>query len=269
MALSTRLETEYNFCFCDNSAISQRLSVSLTRQLIAQTAGDDVNMTDLQKWAMALLIWLLCITASFLWIDRPVAFLVHTELEGYRAIFDVTARLPKVLGPLVVACTLLIGVWVVVGQRMTEIQTIIVISALSWAVSDVPENWLKFAFGRTWPDTWMQDNPSLIRDGVDNFNPFHGGPGFAAFPSGHMVAICAIMSVYWIGYPRFRAIYAICVAIPFIGLLGANYHFVSDLIAGSFLGTLVGWTIVTLWNAGIRPVGHLPALSAKSADKKI
>ena len=36
-----------------------------------------------------------------------------------------------------------------------------------------------------------------------------------------------------------------------------------------FLGTLVGWTIVTLWNAGIRPVGHLPALSAKSADKKI
>src|SRR5262249_2202060 len=120
MALSTRLETEYNFCFCDNSAISQRLSVSLTRQLIAQTAGDDANMTDLQKWAMALLIWLLCITASFLWIDRPVAFLVHTELEGYRAIFDVTARLPKVLGPLVVACTLLIGVWVVVGQRMTE-----------------------------------------------------------------------------------------------------------------------------------------------------
>jgi hypothetical protein len=84
-----------------------------------------------------------------------------------------------------------------------------------------------------------------------------------------MVAICAIMSVYWIGYPRFRAIYAICVAIPFLGLLGANYHFVSDLIAGSFLGTLVGWTIVTLWNAGIRPVGHLPALSAKSADKKI
>ena len=134
MALSTRLETEYNFCFCDNSAISQRLSVSLTRQLIAQTAGDDANMTDLQKWAMALLIWLLCITASFLWIDRPVAFLVHTELEGYRAIFDVTARLPKVLGPLVVACTLLIGVWVVVGQRITEIQTIIVISALSWAV---------------------------------------------------------------------------------------------------------------------------------------
>src|SRR5262245_8784576 len=161
-------------------------------------------MMDRQKWAIALLIWLLCITASFLWVDRPVALFVHDELEGYRNIFDVAARLPKVLGPLVVAYTLIVGARVVAGQRMTEIQTVIVISALSWAVSDVPENWLKFVFGRTWPETWVQDNPSLIRDSVNNFNPFHGGPGFAAFPSGHMVAICAIMSVYWICWPRDR-----------------------------------------------------------------
>ena len=53
-------------------------------------------MTDLQKRAMALLIWLLCIAASFIWIDRPVAFLVHNELEGYRAIFDFFARLLRV-----------------------------------------------------------------------------------------------------------------------------------------------------------------------------
>jgi len=225
-------------------------------------------MTDLQKWAMVLLIWLLCITASFLWIDRPAALLVHNELGSYRAIFAVTAPLPKVLGPLVVAYTIIVGVWVVAGHRMTKIQTVIVISAMSWAVSDVPENWLKLAFGRTWPETWVQDNPSLIRDGVDNFNPFHGGPGFAAFPSGHMVAICAIMSVYWICWPRFRPISAICIAIPFFGLLGANHHFVSDLLAGSFLGTLVGWTIVTLWNAGVRPVGHVSVSPAKSTDKR-
>jgi membrane-associated phospholipid phosphatase len=225
-------------------------------------------MTDLQKRAMLLLIWLSCITASFLWIDRPVALLVHDELEGYRAVFDVAARLPKVLGPIVVAYTVIVGVWVIVGQRMTEIQTVIVISALSWTISDVPENWLKFAFGRTWPETWVQDNPSLIRDSVDNFNPFHGGPGFAAFPSGHMVATCAIISVYWICWPRFRPAFLICIAIPFLGLLGANYHFVSDLLAGSLLGTLVGWTIVTLWNAGIRPVGDTSALVPKNPPSK-
>ena len=211
-------------------------------------------MTDRQKWAVALFVWLLCIAASFLWIDRPVALLVHAKLEGYRAIFDAAARLPKVLGPLVVAYTIIVGVCVIAGHAMTKIQTVVVISAMSWAVSDVPENWLKYAFGRTWPETWMQDNPSFIRDGVDNFNLFHGGPGFASFPSGHMVAICAIMSVYWICWPRLRPLWVIFIAIPFFGLLGADYHFVSDLLAGTLLGTFVGWTIVTLWNAGVRPV---------------
>jgi membrane-associated phospholipid phosphatase len=94
----------------------------------------------------------------------------------------------------------------------------------------------------------VQNNPSLIRDGVHNFNPFHGGPGFAAFPSGHMVAICAIMSAFWIQHPRFRLIYAICIATVFIGELGANYHFVSALIAGGFLGFSAGC------NAGTRQI---------------
>jgi membrane-associated phospholipid phosphatase len=86
----------------------------------------------------------------------------------------------------------------------------------------------------------VQDNPSLIRNGVYNFNPFHSGPGFAAFPSGHMVAITAIMSAFWFLYPRLRWVCAICVATVFIGQVGANYHFVSDLIAGGFVGFSVG-----------------------------
>jgi hypothetical protein len=59
-----------------------------------------------------------------------------------------------------------------------------------------------------------------------------GGRFTAGSLSGHVVAICAIMSVFWLRHPRFRLIYAICIATVFIGKLGANYHFVSDLIAG-------------------------------------
>jgi len=131
----------------------------------------------------------------------------------------------------------------------------VVLSALSLALSDIPENWLKYAFGSTWPETWVQDNPSLIRDGVHSLNPFHGGQGFASFPSGHMVATCAMMWVFWLCWPRFRPIYALAIAVTFIGLLGANYHFVSDLMAGGLLGALVGWVTVMLWNAGVRPIG--------------
>ena len=31
---------------------------------------------------------------------------------------------------------------------------------------------LAYAFGRYWPDTWVHDNPSLIRDGAYGFHPF-------------------------------------------------------------------------------------------------
>jgi membrane-associated phospholipid phosphatase len=203
-------------------------------------------------WAAALLICGVLVVISYFWIDRPVAYFVHDELSDYRAIFDLPARLPKTIGPLVAAGTLLVGIRSLMKRPVKGVQVAIVLSALSWALSAVPENWLKFAFGRTWPETWMQDNPSLIRNHVYGFNPFHGGPGYAAFPSGHMVATGAIVSVFWFLHPRSRAICAICIAMVFIGQLGANYHFVSDLIAGGFLGFSVGWLITILWNAAPR-----------------
>ena len=204
-------------------------------------------MSSITKWTAALLVCGACVTVSYFFVDRPFAYFVYDEFRGYRAIFDLFGRLPKVLGPLVMGCTLIFGVRAVMGRPLTEIQTSIVLSALSLAFSAILTTWLKFSFGRTWPETWVQDNPSLIRDGVHNFNPFHGGPGFAAFPSGHMVAISAIVSAFWFLHPRSRLICAICIATVFIGQLAANYHFVSDLIAGGFIGFSVGLMIISLW----------------------
>ena len=204
-------------------------------------------MSAIAKWITALLICGACVTISYFFVDRPFAYFAHDELIAYRANFDLVGRLPNVLGPLVIGWTLIVGVRAVMGQPLTEVQTSIVLSALSLALAAILENWLKFAFGRTWPETWVQNNPSLIRDGVHNFNPFHGGLGFAAFPSGHMVAISAITSAVWFRHPRLRWIYAICITTVFIGELGANYHFVSDLIAGGFVGFSVGLMIISLW----------------------
>jgi membrane-associated phospholipid phosphatase len=61
-----------------------------------------------------------------------------------------------------------------------------------------------------------------------------------------MTAISAVISVLWIYYPKFRVLYAIIVAAVAIGLLGADYHFVSDIIAGTMLGTVTGWLTVVL-----------------------
>ena len=53
----------------------------------------------------------------------------------------------------------------------------------------------------------------------------------------------------WICYPRFRALYAIIVAAVAIGLIGADFHFLSDIIAGAFVGSSTGWVAVVLWRS--------------------
>ena len=102
------------------------------------------------------------------------------------------------------------------------------------------------AFGRTWPETWIENNPSLVQNGVFGFNPFHGGPGFASFPSGHVAAVCAVITVLWWAYPNLRPIYAACVAAVAIGLIGANYHFLSDIFGGIFVGVSVGYITIKI-----------------------
>jgi membrane-associated phospholipid phosphatase len=204
-------------------------------------------MTTIAKWTAALLFCGIGITVCHFFIDRPFAHFVHDTLRGFRPVFNAFAQLPDILGPMVVVCALLLGIRATLKRPLTKIQIAIVLSAFSLALSVVLKNWLKFAFGRTWPETWVQDNSSLIRDDVYGFNPFHGGPGFAAFPSGHMVAISAIISIFWILYPQLRWLGALCVVAVFIGQLGANYHFVSDLIAGGFIGFSTGLVTIELW----------------------
>ena len=73
-------------------------------------------------------------------------------------------------------------------------------------------------FGRTWPATWTNNNPSLLRDRVYGFNCFHSGHGYSSFPSGQTAAVLAVGIV----------------------LTGANFHFLSDVIAGGFVGISSG-----------------------------
>jgi membrane-associated phospholipid phosphatase len=97
-----------------------------------------------------------------------------------------------------------------------------------------------FAAGRYWPETWVDDNPSLVRDGAYGFHPFHGGRAFGSFPSGHTARTLAAATVVWLAYPRWRwACVLASSAVP-VGLIGMDYHFVSDVIAGGFLGAIVG-----------------------------
>ncbi len=57
----------------------------------------------------------------------------------------------------------------------------------------------------------------------------------------------ACASVLWLRHPRLRWLYLLAIVLTAIGQLGANYHWLSDVIAGAFLGAATG--CFTVWLA--------------------
>jgi membrane-associated phospholipid phosphatase len=181
----------------------------------------------------------LTVTICYFFVDRPVAFFVHNhkiaDVEAFRWL---TEPPPIVQGwsPLVLV---LLAVRRAFGPWRIWQQTLF-LACVSLIVADQFRESLGDICGRYWPETWHDDNPSLIGTGAYGFHPFTFGDDTGSFPSGHSARIVGFFSVFWLAMPRGRWLYAI-VALPMlIALIAMNYHFVSDVIAGSVLGAIIG-----------------------------
>ncbi len=92
---------------------------------------------------------------------------------------------------------------------------------------------LKYVFGRTNTREW------LLKPELNGFHWFQGGGEYAGFPSGHMAVFTALAASLWRFYPRYRVIYAIFMLTLAVALIATNYHFLSDVIAGAYLGAVI------------------------------
>src|SRR6516162_2326478 len=194
----------------------------------------------LKHWCTGLAITAAGVIASYFWLDQPLAFFVHRNVAD-KTIFVWLQRLP-VTFPLLSSVILAgCGLWTLIDRPFSRVQSIALTCSISFISTSLINSQLKYAFGRTWPGTWIENNPSLIQNGAFGFHPFHGGPGFASFPSGHAAAVCAVMTVLWLSYASLRPMYLACAAAVAIGLIGANYHFLSDILSAIFVGISVGY----------------------------
>ena len=212
----------------------------------------------------AISIWLagfagtaLAITASYLWLDRPVALWVHDHLQlGYHGTLARFSHVPDPLIPLAVVALIVLGLRAVLTRSLpADYQAAAFVGSVSVLATEAIKDQLKIIFSRTWPTSWMGNNPSFIRDGVYGFHFLHGGGSYQSFPSGHMAAACAVLSVLWSWYPRWRPFYFIAALLVGAGLVAANYHFLSDVIAGAFLGISIGWLATAIWLAFVMRSG--------------
>ena len=183
----------------------------------------------------------------YLWIDRPVATFTSAHTRSLH-LLTWTVELHRWADEAalltVAACGLLVCVR---GVRPARPVAAMFLTAMAVITTRAVKDQLQLAAGRTWPETWVQDNPSFIRDGVYRFDFFHGGEAYASFPSGTAATITAVFSVAWFWYPRGRLLYAAVVSLVAATLVTSDYHFLSDIVAGAFLGLSAGWFAIALW----------------------
>lgn len=186
---------------------------------------------------IALLIGSVLVVLAYFYVDRQVAFWANDHaIYHYRFLITLT-RIPEVFTAAILVIYPVLVIRFCYGH-FSRTDRVWLAAANSVAIATFIHTPLKIVFGRYWPATWINHNPSLLRDHVYGFHWFHFGARFASFPSGHTTVTVAAMTVIWIAYPAWRWLAAlIAVAVP-IGLVGMNYHFVGDVIGGGFLGAL-------------------------------
>src|SRR4051812_10238102 len=181
----------------------------------------------------------IAVVICYYFVDRPVAFFVHkhriARFDELRWLTDPPPLLqswsPVVLVALAVRRAW--GPW----QRW---QHVLFLACVSLIVADQFRESLGDLFGRYWPETWHNDNPSLIGTGAYGFHPFQVGDDIGSFPSGHAARILGFMTVFWLLMPAWRWAYTLITLPMLIALVAMNYHFVGDVIAGSTLGSIIG-----------------------------
>ena len=139
------------------------------------------------------------------------------------------------------------GVWWLARRRLSEAWRTALAAAIATILAVLMAEITKHLFGRTWPETWVHNNPSWITNHVSGFHPLKGGPEYASFPSGHTARITAPCAVLWHRLPKLRVLWAVPTTLVTVGMIGADYHFLGDCLGGAYLA--VACAAAVLWFA--------------------
>jgi membrane-associated phospholipid phosphatase len=187
-------------------------------------------------WALLLLGTLL----SVAFLDQPVT-LFFTQARAWVPVFNACAAPSLLALPL----ALLYLAWVVLQKlcKQAALNPVLLAMSLATLASTAAKDELKWVFGRSWPEFWL-------KNGIYGFRPFTDSYFYGSFPSGHTAYISAPLGVLWALQPKWRPVCGAVIAIVMFGLVGANYHYLADVLAGLLTGTFCAWgTLVLLRRA--------------------
>lgn len=179
----------------------------------------------------------LLIMGSIKFVDTELAERIIRFLISIHKLHKAAENIPDLLIYLVGIGTILM--WVIYFYRSSKKINDIKTKFLKLAASTLPvvyliKTFFQFAFGRTTP--WLILTKPIT---FDWFNKNSGG----SFPSGHMAVFSAFGSAIIFFFPKYRKIVLIILTLLGIALIITNYHFLSDVIAGAYLGFIISYSL--------------------------
>jgi undecaprenyl-diphosphatase len=126
------------------------------------------------------------------------------------------------------------------------------------ALAGLADDGLKIIFGRARPYRWLAGDTS-------GFGFFRYGAKFASFPSGHTTTSFAAAMAFGALAPRWRRLFLAAALAVGLSRIVLNMHYLSDVIAGAALGSLVAVKTLTRLR-GLGWISLKPSWNIKMQD---
>ena len=192
----------------------------------------------IERWLIATVLCALLVAVAFLYFDLPVARLVAGMFGSTKALS--TGLASDVLLGIEGSIALALVLQRIMRGRLSPFREATALACLTsicaYAIND---NALKHLFGV--PD------PSVVLEGTRHVLNLFGGSRGSSFPSGHMVIAGAFAGVFMRLYRRSVLPLSSLLLVAAVLLILGDWHFISDVIAGSFVGVSAGLLAGEVW----------------------
>jgi membrane-associated phospholipid phosphatase len=184
-------------------------------------------------WCFPLIV--LAVLASWRFLDARIALAAMELLKSSDLLQAGASNIPDVLFLLVCfGSCLLWGNYLILRRRgiINEHARFSQLAGSAILVAYFLKGLFKYVFGRINTRVWLANQVSY------DFHWFNGGADYSGFPSGHMAVFTAFFAATWFCYPRYRSISIGLTLVLAVALIVTDYHFLSDVIAGAYLGLI-------------------------------
>lgn len=209
-----------------------------------RAAQGDTSRLPRRLWLFSFFACTLLTAATFAYLDVPVARLFSGFLSSKEALAAGFGSAVLLGIEAAVAFTLII-LRITRGHLSPFREATVLACLTSICAYAINDGTLKFFFGV--PD------PSVVMLGTHHSIHFLKGSSTCSFPSGHMVLAGSFAGVFIRLYRSTILPLSILLLIAAVLLIVGEWHFVSDVIAGTFLGVSAGVLAGKVWLAHSKP----------------